>query len=308
MTLKRTVQYLLRRLRRTSRAAQAAVDLRPIPGSSKAWFNFTVDFELCWGKARTPDGLSTSDRTRSAELQAQNFEPFLRLLEDLKMPTTWAVVGILCGFKVELEERERFEPKWGPSDWYQPPFEIQLRPELWDGRPYLERLRSLGSLVETLSHGYAHIDYADPETTLLIAERDMVLGVESLRQQGIEPNGFVYPCNRLGATDLLPSLGLSIARGDSVEWRLGVPLLTPIGFWISPGMMSWREIRRTLHSAARLRAWFHPWMHLAECDLRQRDIDDFYRPLFEEALALRSAGQMEIVSFNEVAKRLRQPA
>jgi hypothetical protein len=135
----------------------------------------------------------------------------------------------------------------------------------------------------------------------------MVLGVQSLRQQGIESSGFVYPCNRLGATEVLASLGLPIARGDSVEWSLGNPLLTPIGFWISPGMMSWREIRPVLHSAARLRAWFHPWMHLAECDRRQRDIDDFYRPLFEEALALRSAGQMDIVTFADVARRLRQP-
>jgi len=80
---------------------------------------------------------------------------------------------------------------------------------------------------------------------------------------------------------------------------------TPIGFWMSPGMMDFRDAKKIIDQGIESKCFIHPWIHLVECSLREKDIDNFYRPLFEYVLSKRKEGSLEVLSFKEISRRLR---
>ncbi|HZT44215.1 MAG TPA: hypothetical protein VFA07_18770 [Chthonomonadaceae bacterium] len=317
VTAKRLAQRLLRhstamvRDRRWThpRAAeilQALQHSNP-PVFDMALFNFTIDFELLWGNGNLGGhGHTTGQRLQAARAQRENFAPFVRMLEELQFPISWAVVGKLIEPEWPLTPGQRFQPEWHAADWYALPNAPELQPEDWQGGPFLDAIRNAAAGHEVLSHGYAHIDYGDPATTEEIARTDMQLSKRLLEEAGFSVSGFVFPCNHVGHAGLLPSLGYRIARGGSPEWRVeNTPVpMTPVGFCINPGFFSVSDLRRIIDEGIARRSFVHPWMHLVECSLTQRDIDHFYRPLFEYILMQQDKGAIRNVSFTAIADHL----
>ena len=52
------------------------------------------------------------------------------------------------------------------------------------------------------------------------------------------------------------------------------------------------------------RAYIHPWMHLVECDIRCKDIDNFYAPLLEYVLLCQADGTLANASYSALTARL----
>jgi len=308
MTFKRSLQAALRSARGGGYARRIIESLRPVPEPlPRAVFNFTIDFELCWGTAFDHDPRHQArQRALSSEAQARNFEPFVRLLERTGFPVSWAVLGKLADARHAVPEGARFRPSWHPGDWYAVPEGLLHDERLWNGERYLDSLRATLPSAEILSHGYAHIDYRDRAATEAVARADITLGRRLLESRGFRPEGFVYPCNKVGHEGLLRGSGFKIARGGGPEWSAapGDVILSPVGFWISPGALSLADFKRIVDHAIELRAFVHPWMHLVECDLRQRDLQDFYRPAFDSVREHEARGELEILNFGGIARRL----
>ena len=68
--------------------------------------------------------------------------------------------------------------------------------------------------------------------------------------------------------------------------------------------MAWKDMKQVIDRAVAQNAFVHPWMHLIECSLRERDLKDFYRPLFEYVLELQAKGKIENVSFKRISQVL----
>jgi peptidoglycan/xylan/chitin deacetylase (PgdA/CDA1 family) len=278
------------------------------PPFETALFNFTIDFELLWGNGEVEGSEhSLKRRLDSAQAQVDCFGAFVEMLKNLQFPISWAILGKLAQSEVSIEESQKFHPNWSQSDWYQIPEAAVQRPELWKGEPYLTAIQRDLPHSEILSHGYAHIDYSDPSTTEQIAESDIILSKKVLQDFGFQVDGFVYPCNRHRFNELLPQCGFSIARGPDQHWHLrpqSPVWMTPIGFWISPGMMSYRDVHALIQEGIRRRSFIHPWMHLIECSVKHGDIRDFYQPVFESILEAQSRGKIENISFKTIQTRL----
>jgi hypothetical protein len=274
-----------------------------------ALFNFTIDFELYWGNNK----LGGTDRAVKRRLeaglrQAENFGPFVALLKELRFPISWAVLGKLADPAAKPRDGLRFLPAWaGTKDLYEVPSALRPHPQAWHGERYLRVLREELPFCETLSHGFAHIDYGDSATSADIAREDVCLSRSLLESVGLPPRGFVYPWNSLGHEDVVREAGFKIVRGSTAAWHVDRQARfarTPAGFWISPGVLSFRDVRELIRRGIAKRSFIHPWMHLIECDMRCSDLADFYRPLFETVLEEGARGRLRNVGFGEVHSTL----
>lgn len=283
---------------------------KPVPPQfSRALFNFTIDFELFWGNGNL-GGHAHTERRRilAAEKQAENFYPFVKMLNEIGFPISWALLGCLVNCKAPMNESEKFAPTWERNDWYSLPESLVDRDGLWNGKPYLDFVKA-SEIHEVLSHGFAHIDYGDPSTSRAVAYRDMKLSFELLREFGFDVSGFVFPCNRKGHESILSTDFCNIMRGTDSDWHVqGSFISTPVGFWLSPGICSLKEMKSIIMAGIENRSFIHPWMHLIECELRCNDIKDFYRPLFEFVLELQAKSRIKNISFAQIGDCLSSPA
>ena len=314
MGIKRKMQALRRKFFasqcRALNEVKKSTSVKMPENSNKAMFNFMIDFELIWGNGKLGGVDHTIEkRISDAEKQKENFSPFLNLVEELNFPTSWAILGKLGDINSDIFIVNKFKPNWAKcNDWYSLPDNIEISSLLIDGASYLNSIQSLKSSVEILSHGYAHIDYADQATTLEVAKNDLELSLEILRKYNKNSiNSFVYPCNNHKFLELLTQNGINTVRGEIHEWLIKDDLIqTPLGFWISPGAMSFKELLPFLEKAIEDKCWIHPWMHLIECDIGENDLNEFYRPLFNWCLDMEKQGKLTIVKFSELKESLTQ--
>lgn len=271
-----------------------------------ALFNFTVDFELIWGNGREGDrDHSVQRRVEYADKQAQAFPAFIKLLEETRFSASWAVLGKLANYDILPSEDEAFNPAWS-KNWYDGQYK-NLETNLWDGTSYLENIKKCVAPQEILSHGHAHIDYGDDSVTESVARWDMETSLFELKDSDCDVKGFVYPCNRHNYQHLLVENNIKIIRGQNKNWSITDDLIqTPLGFWISPAIYSYKDIFALIDRAVEKRSFVHPWMHMVECDLKQDDIENFYRPIFEYVLELESKGKIKNISFDEIRQTLRK--
>ena len=316
MSLKRNIQHLRRHSKsllstgrwKSKNISQIEKQLQiPCPPSFQtALFNFTIDFELCWGNGRDQDSdHSPQRRLDAARVQSENFYPFIEMLQELNFPITWAVLGKLAEPSLIPEkEEERFSPTWSKESWYKTDY-MNEKPSLWKGDEYLDCIRDQLSGHEVLSHGFAHIDYADKSVTQPVARWDIEQSLKSLQKSQWQTSGFVFPCNHHGHKELLKEYGIKIIRGEDNNWYIDrKPMETPLGFWISPAFISLSEALSLLRLACDKKSFFHPWMHLIECDLKQRDLNNFYRPLFEEVLSLEAKKKIRNINLEKIFESL----
>ncbi len=314
MTLKRNIQHLMRNIRSLKKerrweplnVKKVRDSLIAVPSPfDKAIFNFTIDFELIWGNGIVDEKEHSKERRiKAATSQKENFYPFVEMVQKIGIPLTWAIVGKLADSDSLPSENEKFSPSWAQRDWYDSSYK-ELERSLWDGEEYLNYIEKNLSDHEIKSHGYGHIDYIDKATTEKVAKWDMGYGIAALRKRGHKINGFVYPCNHHGHLHLLEENKIEIIRGKDEQWQTqNKPFHTPLGFWISPTFFTASEVISLIDLAVEKKAFFHPWMHLLECDLKQNDIEDFYYPIFSHVKKLNEQGVLDILSFDEINKHL----
>ena len=280
--------------------------LQPTPEKSRsALFNFSIDLELCWGNGNLGGYDHSVDRRfKAAQSQADSFQVFIELLDELDFPLSWAVVGILAQQDLHCSEdsgEDTFKPKWSKGDWYKVPNEIEKHSDFFDGRKLLDQISTLKTKQEILSHGYAHIDFSDDAANREVADSDLLWSKQALKPWNENITGFAYPCNNVGHVDLLSKNGFKVFRGQTNNWKFHTRLIeTPVGFWLSPGRLNWKDLKKIIDAGVEGRCYIHPWMHLIECDLKQKDIENFYRPMLTYVKELESAGKIKNISYSGI--------
>lgn len=316
MSLKRNTQHLIRKAKSfiksfSTKSNYLKSSLEQIKVScpeqfDTALFNLSIDFELIWGNGNISDTEHSYERrVNSAKAQADNFRPFMDMLKDLDFPITWAIQGMLADHSLVPNKEAEFSPSWANGSWYDHKYN-KLSSKLWDGTEYLDCIKNQFSNHEVMSHGYAHIDYSDQATRTDVASWDMQTGITLLKKAGFDVNGFVYPCNKVSHKPLLKENKISIIRGESSTWHIDNNLIqTPIGFWISPAIYTVNEVKEIIDLGIENKSFIHPWMHLIECDLKQNDIEKFYKPILSYVKELESKGKIKNCSFNEIVQTIR---
>lgn len=268
---------------------------------SRALFNFSIDYELYWGNAyKNGHAMTKEERILHAYRARSNSVLFFALLEELNMPCTWSIVAKLLS--PNLTPTKEFKPAWITESWYQIP---NTDITAYEAKEFI-KLISKSPLQEIISHGFAHIDFADPCTSKEIAHEDLELARELLRPYTDSDKAFFYPCNKINHEDVSYNLGYRITRGQTNKWQIDKNQIikTPEGFWMSPGMMSLKEAKKLVDIGVKNNSFIHCWMHLFELNPHADDLDKFYRPLFLYVKDQAAAGNLEIISFGGLEKAI----
>lgn len=268
---------------------------------SRPVFNFSIDFELFWGNAyKAGHEMSVQERLDNAEFATKSLGVFRQLLIELQMPTTWAVVAKLISPHMRPSPEQSFRPPWSLTDWYEVPQKASR--ELYEAQDFVKSLTTEQSF-EVVSHGFGHIEFADPSVTSVIASEDIRLSKEVLKETVTTNEAFIYSSNKINHTEVLPPMGYHIIRGDEDSWRFrhdNKLVMTPEGFWISPAMMGLKDAIKMIDLGIKNNSFIHPWTHPRDVNFKADDTNRFYRPLFEYVKKQEKAGNLEIMSFKQI--------
>jgi len=267
-------------------------------------FNFSLDFELFWGNAYVNGrDMLVPTRVERARVANRSLHALKDLLVELKMPCTWAVVAKLVNPDAKPTEN-LFAPPWAKNDWYSYP--IHDERENYEALAFIQGLRKY-SIFEIASHGFAHIEFTDDSVTADIAREDINFARDILKNYVTSDKVFIYSSNRIKFQDVLVDSGYRIIRGDSPAWNLVSEkkfISTPIGYWISPAMISLNQAKKLVDEGIKNNGFIHPWTHPGDVNYKSNDLDHFYRPLFEHVKSHEKKGNLQIMSFDEIWKRI----
>jgi hypothetical protein len=265
-------------------------------------FNFSIDFELFWCDANTNGhDMGTAVRLQYAEKSCRSYKNLANLLKELNLPSTWAVVAKLIEPELRPRDEFKFSPSWSKNDWYSHP---DSSSEFFESRDFIRSLKE-DSLTEVISHGFGHIEFADESVTYDIAREDISLAKKILSNYVTTERAFIFSSNKIKHQDALSDSGYSIIRGDTPQWKVDLTkklLSTPIGYWISPAMISLSQAKKLIDVGIKNKAFIHPWTHPRDINYKASDLNKFYRPLFEHVKRHEKNGNLQILSFDQMSK------
>lgn len=184
-----------------------------------------IDVELAWGRAyRKKINLQ---KLRKVALNVREvLDQIFVLLENYKIPVTWAILGHLL-----LNHCSKNDPNglphpdmprpnyvWLKDDWYRhdPCTDVEDDPA-WYGKDIVDKIVGHTKDVETTSdlgcHSFSHQMFGDPGCGEELARAEVEKCIELMREKyGIVPEVFAFPRDHVGHVNTLHDLGFTVFR------------------------------------------------------------------------------------------------
>ncbi|MCK6480794.1 MAG: polysaccharide deacetylase family protein [Planctomycetes bacterium] len=192
-------------------------------------FVFSVDVEGLWGVFFVERWRGDAAAARGAR---EAVPAMLRLLDERRLPATFAVVGHLFLDRCERgdgrphPEMPRASYPWWPGDWYaHDPCSDEASAPDWYGRSLVEAIRRSPGGHELASHGFSHAVFDERHMDAAVAAAEFSAARRAAAGAGVEVRSFVYPQNVVGHGPLLAPAGFTCFRapdGDEPQ-RAGPP-------------------------------------------------------------------------------------
>ncbi len=249
----------------------------PFRNGASAAACFSADFELNWAwrewDSRTRDGRGRSGRS--------NFPLIVQILEDFRVPVTWATVGHLflhgcrrdCNGQAHSDlPRPPRNDRWR-GDWYRhDPCTDLKRDPLWYAPDLIEKLIESRVGHEIGSHSFSHIEFAPHTSNAHLVRREIEECTAAMQPFGLYPRSLVYPFNVMGHQylDLLSDLGILAVRHQDEKVKLGYPERSSSGVYRLYETLQVRtteryrymdRVRLLLQEAIKCFAVLHFWFH-----------------------------------------------
>lgn len=302
----------LRRVARLVRhGSTASVDvvrhldwLRSAPGYDAAYFNLAIDFELAWSIARRGDTSTTRElELERSRLARANLPALLDLCDEHELPLTVAVVAHVALEDCDHADPPAFAPSWLGRDWYGLDPRSSLAEDAdYYGADLVRELLARPAGHELASHGFAHVDLGDDETTDEVARFELEESRRILRRLDPGLRSFVFPKNHASRLELVREAGYSIYRaGRDVQIARDEHGLAPfpMGLWLSPTAQTPGDVLRVVGVAQERRqvsSWF---THLYEFD-RPEALTRFLAPVFEHLRRERENGRINVMTMGGI--------
>jgi len=183
----------------------------------------TFDTELLWGIRFM--GWSDDDLQAARRVRDHVFADLLKILDDLSIKATFAIVGHLL---VRPGERPKLPPTANApavDRWYSSIHtDFERAPEgfYWPELPQL--LRQARTQHEIGLHTFSHWHFESEETDSTIAEFEIETNRRCLREANLSPSdSLIFPRNHPGQLDTLRALGVNCYRGLDQNWYSRLP-------------------------------------------------------------------------------------
>ena len=192
-------------------------------------FLFSVDVEGLWGVFFVGRWRSDASSARAAR---EAVPAMLRLLDERRIPATFAVVGHLyldrCarGDGRPHPDMPRARYPWWTEDWYaHDPCSNEASAPDWYGRSLVGAVRGSPGGHELASHGFSHAVFDEAHMDAATAAAELRASRASAAAAGADVRSFVFPQNVVGHRALLAPAGFTCYRapdGDEPQ-RAGPP-------------------------------------------------------------------------------------
>jgi peptidoglycan/xylan/chitin deacetylase (PgdA/CDA1 family) len=195
----------------------------------KPTFALTFDTELIWGSF---DRMSPEAFSRLYPDVRKTIEAILRLLDQVEVSATWAVVGHLFLQACQRDGSGLAHPElsarpyqsWRPGDWYaRDPCTDRRRDPLWYGDDILDALQATRTPQEIGCHSFSHALYGDSAMTREMVDADLEACIAVAAARGIELRSFAFPRNVEGHHEALQAHGFRAYRGAEPTRRAATP-------------------------------------------------------------------------------------
>lgn len=288
------------------------IEIAPFFNNAKAAVCISSDFELNWAFRR----LSPQERDRKGTTGRKNVPYILKILEDYRIPITWATVGHLflesCtrgdkGLAHPDMPRPQRNNDW-KGDWYihDPCTNFKKNP-LWYAPDLIEKI--LGSKVrhEIATHSFSHIMFTRENSNEDLVKQEIEKCALAMERYGLKPRSLVFPRNKMGYLDCLSNLDIIAVRPRHNGLRLAYPERTSSGLYLIYESMNMRspkyyryldKAKIFLEEASKCHAVCHLWFHPSD---PTQIFQDEFRPIIKHIADERDKEILWVATMKDIA-------
>lgn len=303
------------------RVIHDGIEIAPFKDNAHGAGCISADFELNWAWRNLPQ----DQRNEKGENGRKNIPLILDILDQLRIPITWATVGHLFLFECHADSSGKRHPEMPrPSsnggfevDWYSfdPATDLETD-NLWYAPDLVERIMSREVPHEIGTHSFSHINFSEENGNLISKELEACR--KAMEPFGLTPRSLVFPYNMMGYKHLnvLSVQGVTSVRHRDPKTRLSYPERTPEGVYKIYESMNLRRTQKyeyvnkariLLEKAMKDRSVYHLWFHPSDqTDLFENEFASIagHMALLRDEDRLWIATMAELASYCEARRTL----
>jgi len=251
------------------------IEIAPFKNNTLAAACISADFELNWAWRN----LTKKKRDAKGRAGRKNVSLILKILDEYKIPVTWATVGHLFLKECKSDALGRRHPDMprptvrqsSSGDWYScDPASDYIVDNLWYGPDLIKEIISRKVSHEIGTHSFSHIDFSEAST--LLVEKEIEACISAMIPFGLTPRSLVFPFNVMGYKHLpvLCKKGIIAVRHRDKMVRMSYPERTSEGIYKIYESMNLRhtshykyidKAEMFLEKAMEARSVYHLWFH-----------------------------------------------
>lgn len=297
--------------------------LKKFPNREKGGLIISADFEMAWAWRYAKSG---ADCFKKGQIERENFPRIIKVLEEFKLPITFATVGHL--FLEKCHQRDHdwmhripyfINNKWKftSGDWYDhdPYANYKDAPE-WYAPDLIRMILDSRVEHEVGSHTFTHIDFSLENCPPQAADDEIKACKQAAEPYGIDLESIVFPGGTWGNIEILKKHDFRIYR-KSCDFELSYPYRDDHGILVSSNSgclehnlnYGWssdyflgrlkKYVTRAIETNTIVHLWFHP-------SLDSYFLENIFPEFFEFAAAQREKGDLWIGPMNEIAAHINE--
>lgn len=176
-------------------------------------FVLSLDTEVAWG---TFTWGGTTFYRRHFDDYRPNVRRFIALMDEYRIPATWAFVGHLMLDECDGNHPEAPAPEfsWYGRPWYETdPGTDAVRDPWWYAPDVLDRVLAMKTPQEIGTHTFSHVFLNDPAVTPEMARAQIAASVDVAKKRGLTIESLVFPRDGVAHLDQYAALGITNYRG-----------------------------------------------------------------------------------------------
>lgn len=225
--------------------------------SQKGKVRISLDFECGWGVAQDQGWRAVEASGIYRELRPA-FRRFTKLLDELELSLTWAVVGGM----IDEPSRRDVSHLCGRFSRDVKIFLTEAEDMTIDGRDLLDMVINMNTPQAFGTHTYSHLLFSDSEQSREVIVADLSRAISVNAGLGLNASRLVFPRNHAGHFEALGSLGITHVRMPPIN---GADPVQPPGILRRGVSLATRQITEVseivessgvvLHHASELLNW-----------------------------------------------------
>lgn len=296
------------------------VKAEKFPNGEKGGLIISADFEMAWAWRYTKTG---ADCILKGQQERRNFPNILNVLDQYKIPITFATVGHLfldscqSGIHDNMKRIPYFDDHWkfNVGDWFDhDPYTDYITNPEWYAPDLIKMILKSDVAHEIGTHTFTHIDFSYKNCPADVAKDELIACVQAAHQYGIKLKSIVFPGGTWGNIEVLKELGITIYR-KNIEYDLSYPFRDKLGLLVSPTSApiefntnyGWtmdyyvNRLKEHINKAIKTNTIAHFWFHPS---LNPVFIEKIFPEIFEYASNLREKGSLWIGTMDTIADHI----